>query len=43
MRFFDAATIRARLDWPRMIAAITAALRADVHAPVRASHTIEVP
>jgi alanine dehydrogenase len=43
MRFFDAATIRARLDWPRMIAAITAALRADVHAPVRASHTIDVP
>ena len=26
-----------------MIAALTAALRADVHAPVRASHSIEVP
>jgi ornithine cyclodeaminase len=43
MRIFDAATIRARLPWPRMIAAITAALRADVQAPVRASHTITVP
>ena len=43
MQFFDAATIRARLDWPRMIEAIAAALRADVHAPVRSNHTIEVP
>ena len=43
MHFFDAATIRTRLDWPRMIGAIAAALRADVHAPVRSSHTIEVP
>ena len=43
MQFFDAATIRARLSWPRMIAAIADALRADVHAPVRASHTIDVP
>ena len=43
MKFFDAATIRARLDWPRTIAAIAAALRADVHAPVRSHHAIEVP
>lgn len=43
MRFFDAAMIRARLDWPRMIAAIAAALRADIHAPVRSNHAIEVP
>ena len=43
MRTYDAATIRARLDWPQMIAALTAALRADVQVPVRASHTIEVP
>ena len=43
MRTFDAATIRSRLPWPKMIAALTAALRADVHAPVRASHSIEVP
>jgi ornithine cyclodeaminase len=43
MRFFDAAAIRARLDWPRMIAAIDTALRTDVHAPVRSAHTIEVP
>lgn len=43
MRFFDAATIRARLGWPRMIEALAAALRADVHAPVRSSHAIEVP
>ena len=43
IRFFDAATIQARLDWPRVIAAIAAALRADVHAPVRSSHAIDVP
>ncbi|MBP8298333.1 MAG: ornithine cyclodeaminase family protein [Burkholderiales bacterium] len=43
MRVFDAATIRARLDWPRMIAAITSALRADIHAPVRTNHAIDVP
>jgi alanine dehydrogenase len=42
MRFFDAATIRARLPWPRMIAALEAMLRDDVAAPLRSAHTIEV-
>ncbi len=42
MEFFDAETIATRLTWPRMIAAISAVLRAEVHAPVRASHTIDV-
>jgi ornithine cyclodeaminase/alanine dehydrogenase-like protein (mu-crystallin family) len=41
--FFDAATIRRRLDWPRMIAALESALMADIHAPVRVNHSIEVP
>jgi ornithine cyclodeaminase len=43
MQFFDAATIRARLPWPRMLAALDEALRAEVHAPLRANHAIEVP
>jgi ornithine cyclodeaminase len=43
MQFFDAATIRKRLDWPRMIAALEDALRATIHAPVRVNHSIEVP
>ena len=43
MRFLDAATIRARLPWPRIIDALAEALRADVHAPLRTHHSIEVP
>jgi ornithine cyclodeaminase/alanine dehydrogenase-like protein (mu-crystallin family) len=43
MRFFDAATIRARLPWPRMLAALEAMLEADVAAPLRAHHAIDVP
>lgn len=42
-RFYDAATIRSRLAWPTMIAALEAALRADVRAPVRVNHAIDVP
>ena len=42
-QFFDAATIRARLDWPRMIAALEDALSAEIHAPVRVNHSIDVP
>ncbi|HQR12537.1 MAG TPA: ornithine cyclodeaminase family protein [Casimicrobiaceae bacterium] len=40
---FDAAAVRARLTWPRMLAALDEALRAEVHAPLRAHHTIDVP
>ena len=43
LQTFDAATIRRRLGWPAMIASLKAALRAEVHAPVRAHHSIEVP
>lgn len=43
MRYFDAATIRARLPWPRMLEALDAMLKRDVAAPLRASHAIEVP
>lgn len=43
MRYFDAATIRARLPWPRMESALQAFLRDDVAAPLRVSHSIEVP
>ncbi|MEO8134116.1 MAG: ornithine cyclodeaminase family protein [Betaproteobacteria bacterium] len=43
IHFFDAATVRARLDWATMIAALESALRAEVHAPVRINHSIEVP
>ena len=43
MQFLDAATIRKRLDWPRMIRALEEALRSDIHAPVRVNHSIEVP
>jgi ornithine cyclodeaminase len=43
MRFFDAAAIRDRLPWPRMLAALDAMLREDVAAPLRARHPIEVP
>jgi alanine dehydrogenase len=43
MRTFDANAIRERLTWPRMLAALDDALRAEVEAPLRASHRIEVP
>ena len=43
MRYFDAATIRSRLPWPRMLAALDAMLKVDVAAPLRTSHPIEVP
>ena len=43
MKTIDAATIRRRLDWPTMIRALEAALRANVQAPVRVNHRIEVP
>jgi len=43
MQFLDAATIRARLPWPRMLAALDEALRGQVHAPLRINHAIDVP
>jgi ornithine cyclodeaminase len=43
MRYFDAAAIRARLPWPRMLAALDAMLRESVAAPLRAHHAIDVP
>ncbi|MEO8344753.1 MAG: ornithine cyclodeaminase family protein [Betaproteobacteria bacterium] len=43
IRTFDAEAVRARLPWPRMLAALDEALRAEVHAPLRVNHSIEVP
>ncbi|MEP7209155.1 MAG: ornithine cyclodeaminase family protein [Casimicrobiaceae bacterium] len=43
MKSFDAATIRARLTWPRMLDALEAALRSEVEAPLRTSHAVDVP
>jgi len=43
MRFFDAATIRAALPWPRMLEALGTMLREDVTAPLRANYAIDVP
>jgi ornithine cyclodeaminase len=43
MQFLDAEMIRARLPWPVILAALDEALLAEVHAPLRASHGIEVP
>ena len=43
MRYFDAAAIRERLPWPRMLAALDAMLKDDVAAPLRAHHPIDVP
>ncbi len=43
IRTFDAEAVRARLPWPRMLAALDEALRAEVHAPLRVNHRIEVP
>ena len=41
--YFDAAAIRSRLPWPRMLAALDAMLRDEVAAPLRAGHQIAVP
>ncbi len=43
MRYFDAATIRELLPWPRMEAALETMLRDDVAAPLRTNHAIDVP
>jgi alanine dehydrogenase len=43
MRYFDAAAIRERLPWPRMLAALDAMLKDDVAAPLRTNHPIAVP
>ena len=43
MKTFDAEAVRARLPWPRMLAALDEALRAEVHTPLRVNHTIDVP
>lgn len=43
MQYLDADTIRNRLDWPTMIAALERALPADIHASVRVNHRIDVP
>lgn len=43
MRLFDTADIRERLPWPRMLAALDAALTEEIAAPLRANHAIEVP
>ena len=43
MQYFDAAAIRARLPWPRMLAALDAMLHDEVAAPLRSHHSIEVP
>ena len=43
MRYFDAAMIRARLPWPRMLAALDAMLKREVAAPLRTNHPIDVP
>ena len=40
---FDAAAIRERLPWPRMLAALDSALQVDITAPLRTNHAIEVP
>ena len=43
MQHFDAAAIRSRLPWPRMLAALHAMLNDEVAAPLRVNHPIEVP
>jgi hypothetical protein len=43
MRYFDAAAIRERLSWPRMLAALDAMLKDDVAAPLRAHHRSTFP
>jgi alanine dehydrogenase len=41
--YFDAAAIRSRLAWPRMLAALHAMLNEEVAAPLRTNHPIAVP
>lgn len=41
--YFSADAIRKHLDWPTIIAALERALQADIHAPVRVNHRIDVP
>ncbi len=43
VQFFGAEALRARLPWPAILAALDEALRADVQAPLRTSHAIDVP
>jgi ornithine cyclodeaminase len=43
MRFLDAETIRARLPWPALIAAIERTLRVEVEAPLRHQHRVALP
>lgn len=43
MQIFDAEAVRARLPWARMLAALDEALRAEVHAPLRVNHAVDVP
>jgi ornithine cyclodeaminase len=43
MQFLDAAIVRARLPWPRMLAALDEALQRQVQAPLRVNHAIGVP
>ena len=43
MQLFDAESIRERLSWPRMLAALEEALQAQVEAPLRAHHSVAVP
>jgi len=42
MQVLDADAVRARLPWPVVMAALDEALGAQVHAPLRSSHRIEV-
>jgi alanine dehydrogenase len=43
VRYFDATAIRSGLPWQRMLAALDAALKGDVMAPLRTQHAIDVP
>jgi ornithine cyclodeaminase/alanine dehydrogenase-like protein (mu-crystallin family) len=43
MQYLDADVVRKCLDWPTVIGAIERALTADIHAPVRVNHRIDVP
>ena len=43
MRYFDAAAIRDRLPWPRMLSALDAMLKDEVSAPLRTNHPVAVP
>lgn len=43
MRVLDSAAVDAALDFPALIAAIDAALRAEITLPVRHHHQIERP